>query len=64
MPDYTVMIRNNDFGTPPVHSGTQSIKKINIVDDPRIRRCSSTINGKTYGTVLISRLFELSLMVL
>ncbi|KAE8352797.1 alpha/beta hydrolase [Aspergillus coremiiformis] len=26
--------------------------KINVVNDPRIRRCSATLNGKTYGYLL------------
>ncbi|KAF7622913.1 hypothetical protein AFLA_010231 [Aspergillus flavus NRRL3357] len=33
-------------------SSTTALDKINVVNDPRIRRCSATINGKTYGYLL------------
>ncbi|KNG87770.1 hypothetical protein ANOM_004449 [Aspergillus nomiae NRRL 13137] len=33
-------------------SSSTTLDKINVVNDPRIRRCSATINGKTYGYLL------------
>ncbi|KAE8378598.1 Alpha/Beta hydrolase protein [Aspergillus bertholletiae] len=33
-------------------SSSNTLDKINVVNDPRIRRCSATINGKTYGYLL------------
>ncbi|KAE8411331.1 Alpha/Beta hydrolase protein [Aspergillus pseudocaelatus] len=33
-------------------SSSTALDKINVVNDPRVRRCSAAINGKTYGYLL------------